>query len=211
MCESNQPINEENIIIQRLSNEEILSIYTTHSIRHFPADELKPASSVKRLAEDGIYIGYGLFEKENTSHSAPLLLCYAFFTVIPQRENILLDYFAVMEDYRSHGIGSIFLNYARSTITEYSGILIESENPDYAADEEELIIQNKRLDFYHRNGACFTGILAEICGVPYRLLYFPLTEKLSSLETLRSDFDAIYQHMVSQKNYEKYVRILMPE
>lgn len=211
MFESNQPMNEENIIIQRLSNEEILSIYTAHSIRHFPVNELKPASSVKRLAEKGVYIGYGLFEKENTTHSAPLLLCYAFFTVIPQRQNILLDYFAVMEDYRSHGIGSIFLNYAKSAITEYSGILIESENPDYAVNEEELIIQNKRLDFYKRNGACFTGILAEIFGVPYRLLYFPLTEKQSSLEDLRSDFDTIYQHMVSRENYEKHVRILMPE
>lgn len=212
MLKSNKGFVKENIFIRKLNTEELLSVYTTHSIRHFPTDELKPVSSVERMSREGVYTGYGLFEKEkgDSAGHSPMLLSYAFFTILPDRKNILLDYFAVMEDYRSHGIGSLFLEFVKSSVTDYSGVLIESENPDYARDDSELAIRNLRLDFYKRNGALFTGILAEIFGVQYRLLYFPLLEEKQPVEILYSDFDKIYRHMVSDKNYKNCIRIHMP-
>ncbi len=199
-------LNKENIIIKKLTDREIIDIYSTHSIRHFPADERKPLSSMERMIKDGIYTGYGLFDKENNDS----LLCYAFFTILPDHRNILLDYFAVLEEYRSHGIGSLFLQHMKKNVIEYDGILIESEDPDYASHEKELSIRNKRIEFYNTNGCVFTGILAEVFGVHYRILYFPILST-PPLETLFTDFDAIYQHMVSHKNYKTDINIFMPE
>ncbi len=198
-------LKKENIIIKKLTDEEIIHIYSTHSIRHFPADERKPLSSIERMLKDGIYTGYGLYEKENN-----IILCYAFFTILPDYRNILLDYFAVIEEYRSHGIGSLFLQQMKDSVTDYDGFLIETEDPDYASHEKELAIRNKRIAFYHANGCVFTGILAEVFGVHYRILYFPILST-PPLETLFTDFDAIYQHMVSRKNYNTQVTICMPE
>lgn len=196
-------IKNKDMIIKKLSSQDILSIYATHSARHFPADELKPVSSIRRMAGEGIYVGYGLYEKKKSDGA---LLCYAFFTVLPDRKNILLDYFAVMEGNRSRGIGSLFLQYMKNTITDHDGILIETENPDYAADERDRLTRDKRIDFYNRNGAFFTGILAEVFGVHYKILFFPILTTPAQ-ETLSNDFDAIYRYMVSPANYESHIHI----
>lgn len=192
--------------LRRLDKKEILSIYTTHSVRHFPENERKPIASIDRMSDEGIYIGYGLFPKERPEQ----LLCYGFFTVLPEHGNILLDYFAVLEEYRSLGIGSLFLAKMKDSVTEYDGFLIESEDPDYAENDEELAIRNKRLAFYEKNNATFTGIRANVFDVHYRLLHFPILNQ-PKLQVLYSDFCAIYQHMVTEKNYKTKIHIFLPE
>ncbi len=193
--------NRENSVIKKLTTEELISVYATHSVRHFPADERKPVSSISRMAGEGIYAGYGLYREEEAE-----LLCYAFFTVLPGCRNILLDYFAVMEQYRSEGIGSYFLEKIKHSLSNCDGILIETENPDYAKDESERLIRGKRISFYERNGAYSAGILAEIFGVHYRILYLPVLGAPAQ-ETLLSDFDTIYRYMVPPEYYKKHIHI----
>lgn len=203
-----QTTQTKDISIKRLSMQEILSIYTVHSIRHFPENERKPVSSIERMAQEGIYKGYGLFFPED----ADLLIGYAFFTLPPERETSLLDYFAIMEDYRSCGVGSLFLQHMKSVSTDYSGFLIESEDPDYAKDPQEHSVRSKRLSFYNKNGAISTGITATVFGVPYRLLYFPLTAgKIPPTDQLVSDFSNIYRHMVSPVNFKSNIQICPPK
>lgn len=195
-------LNENFITIQKLTKEVMLSIYTTHSVRHFPVGERKPVNAVKRMSDEGIYIGYGMYDKEDGSK----LLCYAFFVMIPEKRNILLDYFAVMEEYRNHGIGSLFLRHIKTSVSEFDGIIIESEEPSFAADGIDLAIRKKRIAFYSQNGASFTGILADIFDVRYRVLFLPIL-KTPDTQTLFEDFDTIYQNMVSKKNYETKINI----
>lgn len=202
-CNTNKPIA---CTLRQLTKEEIISIYTTHSVRHFPANERKPVASVERMSDEGIYIGYGLYSKEQTD----CLLCYGFFTVLPGQKNILLDYFAVLEEHRNLGIGSHFLAQMKASVTEYDGFLIESEDPDYAADEEELAIRRKRLSFYEKNNATFTGIRADVFDVHYCLLYFPIL-KQPDIQILYSDFCEIYRHMVSEINYQNKIHIFLPK
>ncbi len=200
----NQALSNKDIFIKQLSKEEILSVYIADSIRHFPENERKPVSSIERMTDEGIYIGYGLF-----FHCRPdKLISYAFFTALPEEKISLLDYFAVMEDYRSLGIGSLFLQQMKLSAAGYDGFLIESEDPGYAKDEQELTIRNKRISFYTKNGAVPTGLTAKVFGVPYRLLYFPLPSKETpSTASLHACFGSIYRRMVSPQNYETQVHI----
>lgn len=210
---NNEIIQKKDAIIKILTKEEILSIYTAHAVRHFPENELKPVSSIERMSEECIYTGYGLY----LSHKPEELLCYAFFTILPGTPVSLLDYFAVMEEYRSHGIGSLFLQYMKSSSQSFHGFLIESEDPDYATDSQESAIRCKRLAFYEKNGALPTGIKATVFGVPYRLLFFPLNieqtssaGKIPSIQELDSYFRNIYQHMVSRQHYKSQIHISLP-
>ena len=219
---SMQNMDADKIAVQELTKDEIIAIYSTHSVRHFPADERKPVSSIDRMASEGIYVGYGLYssrqpDTDNSEEQPPSplhrrqLLGYAFFTALPERQICLLDYFAVMEDFRSHGIGSIFLQHMKASPSPYKGFLIESEDPDYAKGEAELSVRRKRLAFYERNGAVATGIKASVFGVPYCLLYFPLEDGgFPDTETLCSHFSNIYQRMVSPYHYETNVHIFPP-
>lgn len=207
-------LQNQDIDIKVLTGEEILAIYTTHSIRHFPEDERKPVSSIQRMTMEGIYTGYGLYLRKEPDK----LLGYAFFTILPDKGCCLLDYFAIMEDYRSHGIGSLFLQYIRSSFQDIPGFLIESEDPDYTENPSEYSIRCKRLAFYEKNGAVFTGIRASVFGVPYRLLFFPLrnaedhcSETMLSAQAIQSDFFSIYRRMVSPEAFETQIHISLTE
>ena len=117
-----------------------------------------------------------------------------------------------MEDYRSCGVGSLFLQRMKSAPTDYRGFLIESEDPDYAKDPQEHSVRSKRLSFYNKNGAISTGITATVFGVPYCLLYFPLTAgKIPHTDQLVSDFSNIYRHMVSPVNFKSNIQICPPK
>lgn len=203
-------LQNQDIDIKVLTGEEILDIYTTHSIRHFPEDERKPVSSIRRMTMEGIYTGYGLYLRKEPDK----LSGYAFFTILPDKGCCLLDYFAIMEDYRSHGIGSFFLQHIKSSFQDIPGFLIESEDPDYAGNPSEYSIRCKRLAFYERNGAVFTGIKASVFGVPYRLLFFPLqhmeespSKTVLSAQAIQSDFCSIYRRMVSPEAFETQIHI----
>ena len=64
MVMSIQNMDTDKIAIAKLTKEEIIAIYSTHSVRHFPADERKPVSSIERMASEGIYTGYGLYSSK---------------------------------------------------------------------------------------------------------------------------------------------------
>ena len=152
---------------RKLSAEEVIKIYSDTAVLHFPKAELKPVNNVKSYLEKGLYMGYGFFENER-------LLAYALFLTLPKERRLLLDYYAVLQEYRNGGIGSAFLQSLKQTLSCAGGIYIESENPEYAKDRVEQLIREKRIDFYLRNGAVITNVLSTLFQVPYRILYLPL-------------------------------------
>jgi len=193
---------------RKLSAEEALNIYSNIAILHFPRAELKPVENIKKYWEKDLYTGYGFFENET-------LLAYALFLILPEDHKLLLDYYAVLEEYRNGGTGSAFLQSLRTTLTCADGIYIEAENPDCAESEPEKEIQEKRIAFYHRNGAVFTGVLSTLFGVPYRILYLPLlkaeNKKPSSGCDTKLNFyqeiDLIYHTMFPPEIYAGKVRL----
>ena len=58
-------------------------------------------------------------------------------------------YFAIIEKYRSSGIGSVFLQ----TMIDASknGIILEAEDPHYAKNSDDRKIMEKRIRFYEKN------------------------------------------------------------
>lgn len=123
-----------------------------------------------------------------------------------------------MEKYRNDGIGSAFLQSLRAGLTCADGIYIEAENPDYAENGLEKGIREKRIAFYDRNGAVFTGVLSTLFGVPYRVLYLPLPKNEDQNTSFHFDMaageinfyqeiDLIYQTMFSPDIYARKVKV----
>lgn len=190
-----------NFTCRRLSEKEVIEIYTTIAVRHFPKAELKPVENVQNYMKNELYLGYGLFCEDT-------LFAYALFLVVPTEKKLLLDYYAVLEEHRNTGTGSAFLQKLRKELTFAKGIYIESENPDYAEDEQEKTIRTKRIAFYHRNGAVSTGLHSILFGVPYQILYLPtkntpLTETANYFE----DVDLIYHTMFPPKVYKEKIQL----
>lgn len=194
-------------IIKELEKEQMKEIYHKWMLHHFPADEMKPWENIEWMLEHGAYCGYGLFlpgEQEE-------LAGYTFFSNSPDSKMVLLDYFAIIDEHRSKGIGSHMLAEMRQLLAQqYEGILIETEDILFAKNEAERTERERRDAFYARAGAVQVDLHTEVYGAKYAIWYYPCTEiELTSerKNSCRSNLQAIYKIMIPGEKYEKFVRI----
>ena len=194
-------LNSENLTIKKLSLDDLLSIYTTYGPQFFPPDELKPAATIKRLFEAGLYCGFGIYLPDET-------LCgFALFVSSSSLKGALLDYYAMLPAYRNGGFGGRVLSLLSGAFSDAGGIYIESENPAFAGNEDELSIQTRRIGFYERNGAVRTGLRSCLFGVHYEVLYLECRQPSASVSVQAhyENVDVIYRTMFSEKHYEAEV------
>lgn len=174
--------------MRQLTKADIINIYTGPAERHFPEDERKPLPIIETLYEKGHYEGLGLYDKDT-------LTAYAFFIKIPGQSAMLLDYYAVMEQHRSNGMGSFFLSKMVEFYADKDGIILETEDPKEAADEKEKNIRNKRNAFYLRNNADFTDTQSILFGVKFNILYLPIAKEQDN-EKIHTELENIYKVML---------------
>lgn len=110
-------------------------LYQTKMKNDFGRDELKPLSSIRRSWNKDIYECYGLFDGEK-------ILGYAFF--LRQNHSYLLDYYAVDEQHRDEGLGTLFLQQLAEQMKNADMVLCEVEDPDYAEDEQSRMERQRR-------------------------------------------------------------------
>lgn len=181
------------------NQKEITEIYNNNIKNDFPPAEVKPLSRILMLHEKELYFVYALYEKDE-------LLSYAFFSSAPGCEYVLLDYLAVVEGKRNMGIGNKMLDLLKSEICKtFNGILLESENPDFAKDEEEMIIRTRRISFYKRCGFENTKMASCLFGVEYRILaYCRVSHSTLSLAHALSD---LYKSLIAEKHMAENVSL----
>ncbi len=184
--------------IKVLGLEEIEEIYMGPAVRHFPANERKPMKAIRRMYQAGAYEGLGFFERE-------ALVAYALYVVAPDGRNLLLDYYAVLEDYRGKGIGSIFLQRMSCWYADRQTILLETEDVLLAADEKERQLRSRRNDFYLRNGVRETRIHVSYCGADYQVFYLPIREQKDEIR-VQEALEQIYRVMFPE-TYEEWVKM----
>ena len=146
------------IILRVLSLEQGEKIYTTHMQRDFPADELKPWRIMRDLAKRGEYDMLGAYWDDT-------LVGYAWQYVPSGGDCLLLDYLAVLPQYRMRGVGAGILASLRQYYSRI--ILLESEYPEEAPDPA---IARRRLGFYTRCGMGDTGLQLRLFGVRFCIL-----------------------------------------
>lgn len=182
---------------------EITEIYNNHIKNDFPPAEVKPLSRILMLYEKGLYFVYALYQKDE-------LLSYAFFSSAPGCEYVLLDYLAVVDGKRNMGIGNKMLDLLKTEVCKnFNGILLESENPDFAKDETEKTIRIRRLGFYLRCGFETTKIQSCLFGVEYKIMVYCDTSHstLSLIHTLTD----LYKSLIAEKHMDKNVDIRLED
>ena len=188
---------------KKLTAEQVLSIYTKVAKEHFPVEELKPAAVIERLLEEDAYEGLGLFDGER-------LAAYALFAQIPKGGTLLLDYYAVLAEYRNSGMGSLFLDNMRQFYKEREMILLETEAPAAAKDKAEYTLRMRRNGFYERNGAVLTKIRSRVYDVAFDIFVIPLA-KMPSDEEAYQQLSGLYRYMLGEENYRRHVSMACAE
>lgn len=154
-----------------LNVKEIEEVYNQDMQRDFPKEEIKPLKTILELVRQGYYQCYGCFENKR--------LCAYLFFVWEHKDLTLLDYFAVIPEFRRQGAGGKALALIRQEFSEegFWGILFEIERISLAVNEEQKRVRTNRKKFYLQNGCMETGLESKIFGVGYELLYLPVEEK----------------------------------
>lgn len=204
-------IDTNKVVICRQSLAEMKKVYETMLCRHFPADEVKPFRYVERWYQEGRYMGYGLYQMDESGNPVGTCLAYAWLCCMKAEKWALLDYYAVEESLRGQGTGSWFLKQILENYTDGMPVIIEVENPDEldefdeAQKAQEKAKRLRRVAFYVRNGVRETKLSATVFHVPYRIMvYLPKhmikenaadTEELFELENLKQAYYAFYTHI----------------
>ncbi len=189
--------NERGTMELRLQSEaDIIQTYNTRMKKDFPPSELKPLESLLQLSRSGAYLCYGVYD-------AGSCLAYAYFMKHPTEPVMLLDYFAVAETGRGQGIGSCAMNLLREKLEPGVLVIIEAEALEWAEDEEQRQIRERRLAFYKKNGMLLTDIVAEAFDVAFAIL---VNNPCKAEKICRCYLD-MYHAMIPKEHYSR-VKIL---
>lgn len=192
-----------NYTINLLTFEQTADIYNNYIHLHFPKEEIKPLKNIQRMWENGSYRALGMYEQKEVNAQ---LIGYAFLAMSPDSRMVLLDYLAIAEEYRGMGMGGIFLKEMRQRLPEFDGILIETEDIDFAVNEEERQVRKKRDAFYEHNGVVRTAIKSKIFSVHFANWQLPIHKPLSDKECKRN-LEEIYKIMIPGAKNKMFVKI----
>jgi hypothetical protein len=193
--------------LKELNVKEFTTIYQTYMTDDFPPDELKPLERMIHTMETGLCCAFGLYENDD-------LRAYAVFIVPEGQLYGLLDYLAVVKQYRGTGVGHHFFALIEDALkqkyTWLDGFFIESENIDFAGNEQEQIIRRRRIAFYENNNCQITKLGSRLFGVTYSILLYRFASNTTielEKEKLLDALDKVYIAMFKKHHYDNEVSL----
>ena len=191
-----------------LREEEAHFIYKKHLKHHFPADEVKPWKSISRMWADGCYFAVGVFEDRGDApaDASDDLRGYAFFVESPDCGACLLDYYAILPEYRDAGLGGRTLQRLAELVRgKGKYILLETEDIDYAKTDGQIAERERRDAFYTRNGCVKTDVKGKVFTVRYAV--WALGPGDPDFDTVCADMNTLYRLMIPGGKFGRFVDI----
>lgn len=182
-----------------LTSEQLQFVYKVHMQRDFPPAERKPLARLLALLAEGNYEPYGLFADETDQN----MIAYALYWKAGDDPYVMLDYFAVLPEYRNRGEGSTLLRQMLDRFCRNGhGVFGEVEAP-VSKDESVNSLRRRRLGFYDRAGLRKAGYTARVIGVPYIvLLYGPEISDDNLIKTHQKLYHSVFSDSFYAKNVE---------
>lgn len=181
-------------MLRPLTEKELECLYLNDVYRDFPESEIKPWEVVSDLYTRGLYEPLGYFDGDR-------LMAYSL-QIVPKAGAPLLDYLAVIPEYRGTGIGSVVLKQLQIRYRNRSGIMIECEHPDEAPDIDAAL---RRLAFYDRAGAVLTDTQVRLFGVLFLIYQLPCSD--ISFAAPADAMESLYRLSVPAHQYDDAVSI----
>ena len=190
-----------NIYSRPMRQDEARAVYIGRGHRDFPPNELKPFSLIEKLMNSGCYESCGFYEKESDE-----LCAYAFMMADKDTNMLLLDYFAVCEEVREKGYGSIAIELLKEDYIKWGGMLFEVEDDDTADTEEEKRIRQRRIAFYERNGVVMTKQKSLAFDVDFKLMVMNLGCEVAE-DNVGYLLSAMYRKMLHERLFKEQFRL----
>ena len=192
--------------IKKINTEQMDAIYNKYMIKDFPKSELKPLDRIKYTMETGLCEVIALYEGDNI-HS------YAVLIIPDEGEYVLLDYYAVVQEYRGKGVGHVMfeqiVEYLKGHSKCIKGLIIECESLETSSCEDERITRSRRIKFYESCGCRRLDLRSELFGVEYVILEMQVGQDNDN--PALKDLELIYRQMFTKKHFEERVKYWISE
>ncbi len=182
--------------LRLLVTNQVGKLYKEHMVFDFPKDELKPLAMILKAIDEDRYEPLGLFDGEG-------LIGYVF--VVKLGNDYLVDYLATFPEYRNKGKGANLLGLLDEYLKDANSIIGEVEDPLYTLDEEVAALQERRINFYKRNGCKDTGVRVECFGVKYIVLETG-KGKGHSTEEVWQLYESFYRSLLPEDKFIKNIK-----
>ena len=182
--------------LEKLNKTQVENIYNERMIIDFPKDELKPLDILYRAIDKGIYEPLGLFDDTG-------IIGYTF--LVKHDRDYLVDYLAVYPQQRNLGSGGIMVRMLSDYLKDAENLIAEIENPEYAENEDDRVIQTRRFGFYTRNGCSDTGLRVRCFGVPFMILRWG-KKYTDNVDALWRMYQSFYRIMLPKDMFEKNIK-----
>ena len=153
----------------------------------------------------------------NESDSLDTLRGYAFFVESPDCDACLLDYYAILPEFRDAGLGGRSLQRLAELVRDRGKyILLETEDIDFAKNDGQVAERTRRDAFYTRNGCVKTDVKGKVFTVHYAVWALGLEAAHGADEAARStafdracaDMNTLYQLMIPGEKFRLFVKIV---
>ena len=183
-------------MLRKIKFKEFKDLYRKHIIKDFPKNErpnlegfrkrmLKNNEEVYIFEEDGIDKGYCIIHQ--------------------LKEYILVAFLAVYKENRGKGTGTKILKEIQEKYSNKKGILLEVEDPDFAKNNKEKNIQEKRIKFYEKSNFKIVKNLKEkLYTVNLKIMVYEF--KKTDVKEIENTIKEFY-YTVIDKKMQKYIII----
>ena len=189
----------EDIKLEEIDIKEFKEDIYIHYVEAFPEEERKPFSLIKNTYDRGYMKLIKILNNDS-------LLGFMILNRIKNNGYAVLDYFAILPQYRNKGFGTKALKLLLEKEKNSSGIFIEIEKVGLGINNEDNLIREKRKKFYEEIGfkkLKFDLLLFGVIFMPYIFSNIDINEEKIIKEILN-----IYESICGKESIEQNCKII---
>ncbi len=189
----------KDIKLREIEIEEFKKDVYSYYVKIFPREERKTLKRIEQACEERRTKIIKIIDKNK-------FVGFMLLNRIKEKGYIVLDYLAILPQYRSSQVGTRALKILIEEEKESSGIFIEIEKPGLGKNKIENEIREKRRKFYEKIGFKKLSFDVDLFNIIYSTYLIPNIE--NDEETIIKEILEIYDTMCGKERARKNCKVI---
>lgn len=178
-------------MLRKIEFKGFKDLYRKHIVQDFPSSERPNLEGFRRRIlkhNEQVFI----YEENETEKG--------YCIIDDLNEYILVSFLAVYKETRGQGIGTKILKEIEEKYSNKKGIILEVENPEFAENEKEKNIQEKRIKFYQNsNFEIVPNLNVKLFMVNFKIMIYQKENKEINTQEVIDRINGYYSKIIDKK------------
>lgn len=180
-------------MLKKIKFKEFKDLYRKHIVQDFPSSERPNLEGFRRRIIK--YNEQVFIYEENEIEKG-------YCIIADLDEYILVSFLAVYKETRGQGIGTKILKEIEEKYSNKKGIILEVENPEFAENEKEKNIQEKRIKFYQKsNFKIVPNLNVKLFMVNFKIMIYQKEKQEINIQEVIDKMKEYYSKIINKKRF----------